>query len=433
MSRKKNRYPPWKLRFWCLFVGQGLSLVGSAMTQFVLLWWITDMTGSVSALGVAGLAILLPQALLGPLGGAFADRYSRRCLMILADLISAACMAVLILLLLSGNAMPWHVYVMMAVRSAMQAFQEPAAAASTAMLVPRNFLSRAAGLYQTLDGVMTVGAAPLGALAISLMPIGLALAVDLVTAVLGILPLLVFPIPRPRAAGSGRSSLRQELLEGVDVVWKDPALRQLYGLLSAAVLVIMPTFTLVPLLVKAHFGGSSAQVAQIESLGGIGMVLGGLCVAVVAPRRRIPWVLWGFALSCFALALTALPSGGMFWLGVVGWVVSSMTYAMGNAPLMTLLQTRVPKELQGRALSLLSTLEGLAAPLGLAIATPIGEVLGVRWLFVLLGTAGGVVMLLGFLSPGIRRIDERCGGCEAPRGNPHPSLSRWWETGEFEG
>ena len=123
MSRKKNRYPPWKLRFWCLFVGQGLSLVGSAMTQFVLLWWITDMTGSVSALGVAGLAILLPQALLGPLGGAFADRYSRRCLMILADLISAACMAVLILLLLSGNAMPWHIYVMMAVRSAMQAFQ----------------------------------------------------------------------------------------------------------------------------------------------------------------------------------------------------------------------------------------------------------------------------------------------------------------------
>ena len=137
-------------------------------------------------------------------------------------------------------------------------------------------------------------------------------------------------------------------------------------------------------------------------------------------------------MSCFALALAALPSCGMFWLGVVGWVVSSMTYAMGNAPLMVILQTRVPKELQGRALSLLATLEGLAAPLGLAIATPIGEVLGVRWLFVLLGTVGGVVMLLGFLSPGIRRIDERGGGCEASREPPHPSFSRWWETGEFE-
>lgn len=58
----------WQLRFWSVFGGQALSLIGSPLTQFVLLWWITDTTGSVSALAVAvaGLAALLPQALLSP-------------------------------------------------------------------------------------------------------------------------------------------------------------------------------------------------------------------------------------------------------------------------------------------------------------------------------------------------------------------------------
>ena len=61
----------WRLRFWSIFLGQALSLVGSAITQFVLLWWITDKTGSAAALATAGMAMLLPQAVLGPLGGVF--------------------------------------------------------------------------------------------------------------------------------------------------------------------------------------------------------------------------------------------------------------------------------------------------------------------------------------------------------------------------
>ena len=62
---------PWKLRFWSVFAGQALSLVGSSLTQFVLFWWITDTTGSISALATAGIVAMLPQALLGPVGGTF--------------------------------------------------------------------------------------------------------------------------------------------------------------------------------------------------------------------------------------------------------------------------------------------------------------------------------------------------------------------------
>lgn len=398
--------PRWRVRFWAIFGGQASSLIGSAMTQFVLLWWITDTTGSVSALATAGLAALLPQALLGPLGGIWADRYSRRFIMITADMINALCMLVLIALFASDRVELWHIYTMMFVRSAMQAFQQPAAAASTAMLVPQSFLPRAAGLNQTLYGIMTVAAAPLGALAISIMPTGTALSIDVVTAVIGVLPLIVYPIPQRRLLPHQRRGLWQEFTEGVLTVWRNPALRRLYALMGAVILVIMPSFTLMPLLVKEHFGGGPQHVAIIESLGGVGMIVGGVAVAAIAPKRRIVWVLAGFALSCFTLAFAALAPGDMFWLAVFWWTVSSIVFIMGQAPFTTILQTTVPNELQGRVLSLLGTIMGLAAPVGLAIATPLGDAIGVRWLFVSVGIAGGLVSLLGFLSPVVLSIDR---------------------------
>lgn len=156
--------PHWRLRFWSIFSGQTLSLIGSALTQFILLWWITDTTGSIAAMATAGIAALLPQALISPLGGTFADRYNRRMIMIITDMISALCMLALIMLFLTERIELWHVYIMMFIRSSMQAFQTPAALASVSMLVPRSFLSRAAGLNQTMQGIMLVAAACSGLL-----------------------------------------------------------------------------------------------------------------------------------------------------------------------------------------------------------------------------------------------------------------------------
>lgn len=398
--------PRWRARFWLIFGGQALSLIGSAMTQFVLLWWITDKTGSVSALATAGLAALFPQAVLAPVGGIVADRYSRRLIMIVADAVSALCMAVLIALFVMESVELWHIYVMMFVRSAMQAFQQPAAAASAAMLVPASFLPRVAGLNQIVLGLSLVAAAPLGAMAMSLVPVGWALSIDVVTAVIGIAPLAVYAIPQRRLMTAARRGLFHEFNEGVQIVWSNPGLRRLYGIIGAALLVITPSFTLVPLLVKSHFGGGPGQVALLEGLGGVGMVAGGLIVAALAPRRRVLWVLGGLSVSCITFSIAALVPGDMFWVAVVWWIVSSVTFMVGEAPFTTILQTTVPNELQGRVLSLLAMIMGLAAPIGLAIATPLGELIGVRWLFVLVGALGGFVVLLGFLSPVLRAMDR---------------------------
>ncbi|WP_240740886.1 MFS transporter [Deinococcus sp. Arct2-2] len=398
--------PGWQRRFWAIFGGQALSMIGSALTQFVLLWWITDTTGSASALATAGMAALLPQALLGPLGGTFADRYSRRLIMIVADTVSALCMLVLIFLFATGRIELWHVYTMMFVRSSMQAFQGPASAASSSMLVPGDFLPRAAGLNQSLMGIMTVAAAPLGALAISVMPLQGALLIDVFTALLGIVPLLIYKIPQIRTPKDQRLGVWKEFREGVSLVWNHPGLRRLYALLAVVVLAIMPTFTLTPLLVKQYFGGGAGQVALMEGLSGIGMIAGGLLVAALNPKRRIATVLIAFALSCLTVAFTALAPADAFWLAIVWWVISGATFVYGNAPMTAALQTIIPNQLQGRALSLLSTVMGLAAPVGLALVGPLGSAIGVRWVFVVAGVLATLASLAGFLSPALMRLES---------------------------
>lgn len=407
----------WKLRFGIFFAGQASSLIGSALTQFVLIWWITDTTRSVSALAAAGTAALAPQAILGPVGGVLADRWNRRYLLMVSDGVSAVCMAILIGLFLTGQIELWHAFVMMAVRSAMQAFQAPAAAASTPQLVPPSFIPRAAGLNQTLQGIMTVAAAPLGALAIAVMPIGWALSIDVITAALAVTALAFIRVPKP-AEQTARTGVLSEMKEGFQAVWSNRGLRNLYFLLAAAVMVVMPSFTLVALLVKTHFGGDAGDVALMEALTGGAMILAGAVVAAIAPRRPILWVIWGFAISCFSLAGTGLPGPNLYWLAVAAWALSGFAFVCASAPLTALLQTIVPNHLQGRAFSLLATVTALAAPVGMAAAGPLGEWIGIRWLFVCLGLLGGVISLAGLFSSSIRELSPSRGSL--PRKTEQP-------------
>ena len=395
----------WRLWFWSIFLGQALSLVGSAITQFVLLWWITDKTGSAAALATAGMAMLLPQAVLGPLGGVFADRHDRQIIMILTDLVSALCVLLLIMMFEYGNVELWQIYVLMATRSAMQAFQGPATMASVATLVPPDFVPRAAGFNQTVQGLSMVGAAPLGALLLSFVPVKYALGVDVLTAAIGISPLLFVTIPPVISTSSRHVRIWAQFRDGIQRIWSDRSLRGLYMLVTITTMFFMPLFTMIPLLVKSRYHGGPPQLALLESLTGVGMIIGGILVAVIAPKRKVPWVLGGMSLSCFLIAATAWLPPELFLVCGALWLVGASAFMLANASLMAVLQTVIAQDFQGRAISVLTTMNAVAAPVGLAIANPLGEFLGVSWLFFVFGLSGGFVMISGFLSGSVRRLD----------------------------
>lgn len=396
---------PWRLRFWAIWTGQALSLIGSALTQFVLLWWVTETTASTSALAIAGIVALLPQALLGPLAGAIADRFSRRLILLATDSISALCMILLIWLFQRGLIQLWHVYGLLAVRSAMQAFQQPAAAASVAMLVPGDWLGRTAGLNQALGGILTIAAPALGALALAFLPLYGALAIDVVTALLAVALLLPFRIPQPERDPAQQTSLWGDFAAGVRLVTGHRGLRLLYGVVTMMVVLIMPVFSLMPLFITTHFGGEVNQVALMQAIGGVGLIGGGVLAFVMKVQRKIVALLGGYALACALIAAMALTPGTLFWLAAVCWALGAAVFSGANAMLMAVLQTQVPNQFQGRAFALLSTLMGLAAPLGLGLVAWLGTQISVRDVFVVGGSVAALVCLLGFAAPSLLRIE----------------------------
>jgi len=398
----------WKPRFFTIWTGQALSMIGSALTQFVLVWWITQTTGSPSALAVAGIVALLPTAIFGPLGGALADRWSRRAVMIVADAITALSMVILVLLFATNSVQLWQVYTLMFVRATMQAFQGPAALASTPNLAPPEWLTRVAGMNQAMQGVLTIAAAPLGALALAFLPLQGALMIDVVTAVLGITPLFFFRIPQPPpAAATTGASVLADIREGARYVLGRRGLLTLYGVTGLVVLTVLPTFSLTPLLVTQHFGGGVNAVALMEGFAGLGVIAGGVVISVRTWHERRIWlVMFSFAAACATVALTALTPATWLWLAVIWWTISGFTFSTGNAPMMAILQTIIPNELQGRAFSLLNVVFGLAGPLGLAIAGPLAEIVGVRGVFILGGTLSAVICVAGYFgSKSLRDIE----------------------------
>jgi MFS transporter, DHA3 family, macrolide efflux protein len=397
---------PWRLRFWTIWTGQAFSLVGSALTQFVLIWWITQTTSSTSALAIAGMIALLPQALLGPLGGTVADRFSRRVILMVADTISAACMLVLIWLFQSEQVQLWHIYTMMAIRSSMQAFQQPAAAASTAMLVPNDWISRVAGLNQAVGGMMLIGAPALGALALSLFSFHGALLIDVATALLAVTLLFLFRIPQPQRDATQLPSFWGDFADGVRLVAHHRGLRLLYIVVMLIVVLVIPINSLIPIFVTTHFAGGVAQVALMQAMSGVGLIVGGVLTFLISAQRKIVALLLSYALACALIAAMALTPSTLFWLAIVFWALGAAAFSSGNAILFGLLQSRVPNEFQGRVISLLTTLMGLAGPIGLGVVALLGTAISVRDVFVFGGSVAAVVCLFGFAAPSLMRIEE---------------------------
>lgn len=408
-QKPETHWVNWKPRFFTIWTGQALSMIGSALTQFVLVWWITQTTGSPSALAVAGVVALLPTAIFGPLGGALADRWSRRAVMMVTDTITALSMAILVALFATDSVQLWQVYTLMFVRATMQAFQGPAMLASTPNLAPPEWLTRVAGMNQAMQGVLTIAAAPLGALALAFLPLQGALLIDVATAVLGITPLFFYRIPQPppSAATTGNSVIA-DIREGARYVVHHRGLLALYGVTGLVVLTVLPTFSLTPLLVTEHFQGGVNQVALMEGFAGIGIILGGVLVSLRTwGGRRIGLVMASFAVACGTVALTALTPASWLWLAVIWWTISGFAFSTGNAPMMAILQTIIPNELQGRAFSLLNVVFGLAGPLGLVIAGPLAEIVSVRGVFILGGTLSALICVVGYLaSQSLRNIEE---------------------------
>jgi DHA3 family macrolide efflux protein-like MFS transporter len=397
--------------FFTVWTGQVFSLLGTELVQFALVWWLTKTTGSAMVLALASMMAVLPRIFVSPVAGALVDRWNRRLVMMMADGLSALAIVVLALLFAFDAVQIWHVYAVMFVRAACGAFHWPAMQASTTLMVPEEHLARVAGLNQALQGMGSIVAPPLGAVLLSVLPMQGVLAIDVVTAVLAITALFIVHVPQPErteaATQASQPSMVADLREALRFLRTWPGILMIIVMSVLINLLIFPALSLQPLLVTEHFGGDALQLAALQSAFGIGMVAGGVTLSAWGGfKRRALTGLLALALSGVGLAVIGLAPANAFPLAVGAMFFAWFMQPIANGVLFAVLQIIVPAEMQGRVFTLLQSAAGAMIPLGLVIAGPLADVLGVQIWFLIAGVATVVMGIGALFVPAITRLDD---------------------------
>ena len=396
----------WKRIFGTIWGGQLISVLSSSVVSFAIVFWLSLETGSAEVLGLAMLASMLPQSLLGPFAGVYVDRWNRKRTMIVADSAIALCTLLLAALFALGVAQTWHIYLLLACRSTGSAFHLPAMQASIPLIVPEEQLTRVAGFNQVITALSNIVGPALGALLINMLPIGQILLVDVFGAAVACLSLGLVAIPNPTRAKEGANNLRKEIKEGFQAIG---AVRGLGLHFMGSILTyvfIVPIGVIFPLMTLQHFGGEEFEMSLIEILWGGGALIGG---AIMGARAyRVNRVLLAYVMNIIVgvafLLSGLLPSSG-FLLFALLTTLEGIAGGVFSAAFISVVQSRVESHALGRVLSIYYSFGMLPAVVGLLGAGLFAEQIGLTTTFIFSGAVIILICSVACFIPSLRALD----------------------------
>lgn len=397
----------WKKTFAVIWSGQLASILSSSVVGYAIIFWMSLETGSAEVLALAAIAGMLPQSLLGPFVGVYVDRWDRKRTMILADSFIALCTLILAVLFWMDVARMWHIYVLLACRSAGSAFHMPAMQASVPLLAPEEQLTRVAGVNQIINSLSNIVGPALGAVLIGLTGIGNILLLDVAGAAVACISLLFVRIPNPERSLL-KPNLWREFREGFSAIAAVPGLGWLFTVTILVLLCIMPVGVLFPLMTLQHFGGDTYDMSLIEIVWGGGALVGGAIMGARVYRiNRIVLINLMNLVVGLSFAASGLLPGGAFLIFAVLSAIEGVAGGVFNASFVSVVQSRIEAGVLGRVMSLYYSFGLLPSAIGLLGTGFLAEEVGLTTTFVI---AGAVICLLGLVSfsiPAVMRLDRR--------------------------
>jgi MFS family permease len=363
--------------FSLIWSGQGISLIGSAMTVFGISTWVYLTTGSPTCFTTLILAGSLPGLLALPLAGALVDRWDRRSVMLLSDAGSAAAPLGVFLLHFAGVLQIWEVYALIAIGAVFKAFQWPAFSALVPQIVSRKDLAKANGRVSLIEAAGQVFGALLGGALYGLVGLGGLVLFDMLSFVLSIGTLLLsmrwWRAESPDGPAPQRQPLLAEILEGWHHIRQRPGLLGLLTFFAGNNLMMETAVVLVPPLVLS--ANDPAKLGVVNAIGSTGMVIVSLVISLTrGPRRRIRAVLT--VAACQGLIVIFMGATHTVWTLAAGMFAILGGYAVSGAATSTLWQLKTPREVQGRVFAVRRMFAWSAEPIAYGLAGPIAQFVG---------------------------------------------------------
>jgi DHA3 family macrolide efflux protein-like MFS transporter len=389
--------------------GQLVSLLGSSVTSFVIIWWITLETGSPMYLALASLVGFAPMIILAPFAGVFVDRWERKRLIGVADFLQALATILLIFLFSWSIVSIWHVLAVLALKGVFQAFHSPAIAAIVPVMVPKDKLSRVNGVNFLLSGVVNVLGPVIAATLLELWRIDQILWIDAATFIVAVIPLMMISIPSVRKKADetrDRLSFREEFGEGLAFIKKARGFLTFIMLATALNFLLTPLSTQVPYFVKFdHFGEASDWALISISVQG-GTIAGGLLMSLIKGfRKKMVAIVLSVYVIFSGYAMIAITPTGQFWFMAIGGLILAVCLPVANVSIQTIVQTVVPKKMLGRVNSVMGALASAASPLGMILSGIIVEVTRTANLFLACSILGIVILTISWLFTDIKHVE----------------------------
>ncbi len=362
--------------FVVIWIGQVISLLGTAMTNFGLTIWAYEVTGQATALALIGFFFVAPLVVLSPVAGAIVDRSNRRLMMMVSDLAAGLTTIVQLLLLVTGNLEIWHLYVTAAIAGTFQTFQWPAFSAAMTLMLPKEQYGRANGLLELANSASGIFAPLLAGALLGIIGLTGIMIIDIVTFAFAIGALIFVYIPQPERSEAGQrgaGSLWQESLYGFRYIVRRPSLLGLQLVFTVGNFFSTMAYTLMAPMLLARTGNNEMIFGSVQSSGAIGGVVGGLVMSAWGgPKRRTHGVLAGWILSGL-LGETLLGLGQSVPVWLVAAFLGAFFAPVINASNQAIWQAKVEPDVQGRVFSTRRMIAWLVVPLAQLVAGPLAD------------------------------------------------------------
>ncbi|NCB41316.1 MAG: MFS transporter [Clostridia bacterium] len=365
---------------------QTISLTGSMLVQYAITWYITLETQSGLMMTISIICGFLPTFFISPFAGVWADRYSRKKLIVLADILIAAATFVLAVLFIMGFESIWLLFVASAIRSVGAGIQTPSVGAFLPQIVPEEQLTRVNGINSSIQAFVTLIAPMVSGALMSLSSLHVIFFIDVVTAGIAVFIMLAFlhvPV-HAKASEKQETSYVQDMRIGLGYINTNSFIKSIFLFCAIYFILISPLAFLTPLQVARSFGNDVWRLTLIEIAFSVGMMLGGIFIASWGGlKNRIHTIIAAnvvISISTLALGLTTMFGLYIFLMVLIGFAIPVF-----NTPFVVLLQERVESDFLGRVFGVLSMISSSVMPLAMIVYGPLADMIKIEWLLIMTG------------------------------------------------
>jgi len=390
------------------FSGQLFSLLGSSIVQIVLIYWIFYETGSLTMVSLASFFSFLPIFILGPLAGVFADRWNRKLLIGLSDFFQALTTFSLVLLFFFNIQQVWLIILINSIRGVFQAFHWPVVNAIIPLMIPKKHLSRMNGINYFFTGLVNTMGPIIAVSLLLLFPIDQILWVDIITFLIAITPLLLIKIPPlpKKPITKHKKSYLKEFKMGFNAIKIVPGLLTLLFVATILNFLGNPFNTLMIYYIKVTHAGTDSNLAIVLASIQAGMFVGAMIVVTKKVWNKKPLIIFGGILvgEVGHLILAMAPPQNFIMISIGGFLFAFIVPFV-NTMFLTILQTVIPPDKQGRVMSNVITIVTLVSPIAMIISGPIAELIGITTLFILSAVLNIIFIICVWIFSNIRNND----------------------------